>query len=224
MLRSWFPTVASTVALAAGSGAAAGAPQRAAVSCPVAGAPSSTGEIAGAITDVLHSRVYVDRKYVGAPPLDVAAGSRVCTDEQGEAVFDLARSGKTTLCIILPNTTLQARSPRSWPAINFETGTAWCSFKLADRSIGAPSTLVRLTARTIRTKTIAGVAVNARGTTVKVWSGSVLVTAGTPSQRKPLDQKHQVRINRAGRFASVAGLSLTAEERIAIAKLRVARP
>jgi hypothetical protein len=205
----------SSIAVAAGAGATAvGGTTSISQGCPpTSGAASSTGDVVGSVTEVLHSRVYVDRSYVGAVPFKLVAGSRVCTDEKGEATIVLSGAGKPVTCILLARSALQVRSR----SLDFKAGTTWCSVRRAASSFGAPP---KSRVTTKKTPTVLGVVVE-RATTVKVSSGSVDVFPAR-GHTVPVPSGYRVKIDATGRAGNATkGLTLTIEERIA--KLRLAR-
>jgi hypothetical protein len=192
------------------------------VACPpLLASGFAGGSVVGVLTDVLHSRVYLDKKYVGAPPVDIHAGSRVCTDEKGQAVVTLSPSKKTTKCMILPKTALRASPPGSQLTLNFEAGNVWCSIRRTDRYFGAPyvasNKRVRFIART-SSASLVGIVVDARTTTIKVYTGSVYVFARS---RVIVSRFRQVTIDAKGVPGRPTKLVLAAQERIALAKLRL---
>jgi hypothetical protein len=221
-----FASVAILVSLVAAAGLHAVATTAApgSVACPplqVSG--SAGGSVVGVLTDVLHSRVYLDKKYVGAPPVNITAGSRVCTDAKGQAVFNLSASKKATKCIVLPKTVLQASPPSLSPrlTLNFEAGNLWCSIRRTDGYFGAPyvapNKRVRFIART-SSATLVGIVVDERVTTIKVSSGYVYVAARS---RAIVGPQRQVTIDARGIPGRPTKLVLAAQERIALAKFRL---
>jgi hypothetical protein len=192
----------------------------AAARCPVVSISPSTGGAVATITDVLHSRVYVDTKFVGTVPFDVVSGGRICTNESGEAIFDLSPSRRTAACIMLPSSALSVAEATTTPAIDVETGSAWCALRRANASAGARTKRVRRISAATPT-VIVGVVVSGASTTVRVWSGKAFVYART---RRVIGAAHQLTISALGTPGAITPSSISAVDKIAIAKLRLAQP
>jgi hypothetical protein len=205
------------------SGVAAGEPKDQAdvVRClPASGA----GVIVGAITNVLHSKVYVGSKYVGTTPFYIASGRYVCTDDTGEALFDLTRSQKSVACIALHSTVVQV-TPTADRTMSFQKGATWCSIRPNDGQFASPTGGLGLKAKEpslvgiIVTKSIAFTKSTA---VIKVVEGTIslstrvkpAVTVRSPAQR---------RVSSSG-IITKERFALSGDEQVAIAQLRLARP
>jgi hypothetical protein len=212
--------VAAAAAGGAGTVATGAQNHVAGLRCPSA---SVSTELVGAVTDVLHSRVYVDRRYVGSPPVDVSAGSRICTDDRGEAIFDLSRSGKATRCILLPSSRVQAYPNGTGSALTarFEAGTAWCVMRRDDGAFTTAGARVRTLRARTQSDSIVGVVIDETETTVKVLKGVALIAPRAPHP-VVLHSGRELTVDRRGRAGPSKHLSLSVEERIAIARLRLA--
>ena len=188
--------------------------------CPAVSASPGSGDTVATITDVLHSSVYVDTKFVGTVPFAVAGSSRICTDQRGQAIFDLVPSDKTAACIMLPSSALQVPPAGSTTSLDFEGGSAWCALRRGDAVIGASSKRVRRVSAATTTAVV-GVVVSSRTTTLKVWSGAAFVDGRT---RVVVKASQQVTISARGTPGPVTASVVGAVDKIAIAKLRLAQP
>jgi hypothetical protein len=198
-------------------GVAAGKVEHAALvfSCPTT---SRAAGIVGSIKKVLHSKVYVGNRFVGFTPFDVPSASSICTDTAGEAVFDLARSKRSVVCVALNSTVVQV-TPTVSVTTSFQQGRTWCSMQLKDGPFSSPTGRLQLRAKR---QALVGVIVTKRSAVVKVVEGSVSlstrvrrpVTVSSPSQNL---------VSSSGLIRK-GSLVLSPEERVAIAQLRVARP
>jgi hypothetical protein len=213
--------VAAVVALAIGAGAIdARVSGPAAAHCPAASLSSDNGGAVATITHVLHSKVYVDTKFVGTVPFDIVSGDRICTNESGQAVFDLSPSRRAAACIVLPGSALTVFSGTATPAIDFESGSAWCALRRGDASVGASTSRLRRIAAETPTA-IVGVVVAGASTTIKVWSGKVSVYART--RRLLLKASRQVRVSALGTPGAITAITVGTADKIAVAKLRLAQ-
>jgi hypothetical protein len=197
------------------SAVATGKPQRAAVVCP----PSSASRVVGTVTKVVHSKVYVGRRYVAATPFDLRSRSHICTDDTGEAIFGLARSNKSLVCIALRRTDVQVR-PSVALAATVHHGTSWCSIRWSDGSLGVPIGEVRLRPPKGARALVGGVRVGGSAT-IKVEEGSIFVSTRL-RKRVKVSRRRQVVVFRNGQV-SAGKLKLSTDDRVAIALLRLAR-
>jgi hypothetical protein len=211
---------ASLLVLGAGMrGVAARKPEHAvlAFSCPTT---SRAGGIVGSIKKVLHSKVYVGNRYVGVTPFDVASASSICTDTAGEAVFDFARSNRSTVCVALNSTVVQV-TPTVSVTTSFQQGATWCSIQPKDGSFSSPTQRLQLRAKR---QALVGVSVTKRSAVVKVVEGSVSLSTRVRPHPVTVSSRSQRLVSSGGLIKKGEPLALSAEERVAIAQLRVARP
>jgi hypothetical protein len=218
VLLAALPLVLATVASRVGVGTPSSA---AAASCC---RPTSTaGDVVGAITNVLHSKVYLSGQYVGATPFEIASGNRISTDGTGELIFDLAKSRKSVVCIVLPRTVVQV-TPKDSTA-SFLRGDTWCSIQPTDGWFTSPIGSFR-SIRSSRSKepkpALVGVIDVRKGSAViKVVEGSVSVS----KSRRTLG----VAVPQGRQWRGIAGtkptpLRLSGDDRVAIAQLQLAQP
>jgi hypothetical protein len=208
---------ALSLVLGADVGGVAAKPKHASVfgSCPAA--PSAGGSV-GTVTNVLHSKLYVGSTYVGATPFDILSGSFICTDDTGEAVFDLARSNRSVICAALQLTVIQVTPSASLTA-NVQRGTTWCSIRPSDGPFAAPIGTLRVAATR---QTIVGIVVASRTAVIKVVEGSVSLSTRRLT-RATVSRSRQVLVFISG-TSKPGPLTLSSEERVAIAQLRLAKP
>jgi len=222
--RTRFPALAAAVAVATGAVAVDAGVSTPAARCPAASTSSGSGSSVATITEVLHSSVYADAKFVGTVPFAVAGGSWICSDGSGQAIFGLSPSGGIATCIVLPSTRLQILPQGSTQAVDFETGASWCVLRRGDVQLGASSRNVRrIVART--TTAIVGVVVSSTSTTVKVWSGEAVVYGRTTPvivKRSAAQPPQQVIVSVTGTVRPGTA-SISALDKIAVAKLRLAQ-
>jgi hypothetical protein len=204
------------------------------VRCPPA---PRAGSVVGAVTNVLHSKVYVSTnvgtKYVGTTPFDIVSGSSICTDATGEALFELTRSKRSVFCITLDSTVVQV-TPTVDLTASFQKGETWCSIRPTDGTFSIPIGAVQLRASKAKAA-LFGIVIRSRAlvirsrTTVKK-SATIKVVEGSVSgstQRQPftVPSSREKLISSSGEPSTgTSALGLTAEERVAIAQLRLARP
>lgn len=211
--------------LAAGlSGIASGAPEStAAFSCPARTGKSPT---VGTITNVLHSKVYVGDKYVGTTPFPLASGNSICTDNTGEAVFNLARSNKSLVCIALRSTRVEL-TPENSLTTNLQRGTTWCSIRPSDGNFAAPIAGLRLNAP--NTQGLVGMTVDPKSRTarIRVYQGKVTLrrnsARGNLLRPATVSSSKQALVRANGQLA-VEPFRPGADELVVIAQLRLARP
>jgi hypothetical protein len=200
---------------AEGGGVATGKPKHADSICP---ATTNAGRVVGTVTRVLHSKVYVGRRYVGATPFAVGSHSHICTDGTGEAIFDLARSNKNVVCITLRKTDVQV-TPSVPVAAAFGHGASWCSIRRSDRQqIAMPIGSSRLWTTK---RALVGVVV--RNGTIKVAEGSISLSTRRHRKAISVSRGMQVVVFVSGEISKLKGISLSSEERVAIAQLRLAQ-